>query len=328
MIRTITFLIAVCWTIIAVAPAEARICGDINDNAEIDISDLMSIVGFMFQDGPPLPYPPQADCDGNHTLDIADLICWVSWMFQNGPSPSCSFQTLALHEENSGPCLSDSAAALAHVGNLRLGDFSLTVDGNDVHVNHDRAFYQCCFMYNVEYLLDGSEIVGFEQDTGQLCDCYCLFDLTSIVSDLSPGEYSLCLIGIEGDTVGCQAFSIAFGADFELDLDNGGCQRDWPWEGDPIVNYSYDQGMLTIDHPNAFFNCGAIITMEFCQVGDTLRFFERNQIGAPLPCMCSYPLTASVSGLVPGEYVAEVWNRDEWDTADYVLNRQVITLEP
>ena len=68
----------------------ARICqfvGDIDANNTIDIADLIHLVNYMFQLGPP-PIPnvwvADFDCDGSE-INIADLVSMVTWMFQEGP---------------------------------------------------------------------------------------------------------------------------------------------------------------------------------------------------------------------------------------------------
>ena len=64
-------------------------CGNINGSldGQIDIADLVYLVGFMFQSGPdPIPYEAgNVDCAG--LIDISDLVYMVGFMFQGGPVP-------------------------------------------------------------------------------------------------------------------------------------------------------------------------------------------------------------------------------------------------
>ncbi len=84
-------------------------CGCCQNRADVnhdgqpdpDIADLIYMVSFMFQDGPPPPCDeaPTGECpdhyfaetdvngDGTCTPDIADLIYLVTYMFQDGPAP-------------------------------------------------------------------------------------------------------------------------------------------------------------------------------------------------------------------------------------------------
>ena len=85
-------------------PEDSTCCqirGDIDHNGSApDIADLIYMVTYMFQNGPPPPcnepympdcpdqYYSEADVDGNGTCtpDIGDLIYLVTYMFQEGPS--------------------------------------------------------------------------------------------------------------------------------------------------------------------------------------------------------------------------------------------------
>jgi len=53
----------------------------------IDISDLVYLVTYMFQGGPPPPIFEEADVDASGEINIADLIHLVMYMFQDGPDP-------------------------------------------------------------------------------------------------------------------------------------------------------------------------------------------------------------------------------------------------
>jgi outer membrane protein assembly factor BamB len=57
---------------------------------EINITDLIFLVTYMFQKGPAPTCMLEADIDGDHATqpNITDLIALVMYMFQNGPLPS------------------------------------------------------------------------------------------------------------------------------------------------------------------------------------------------------------------------------------------------
>jgi len=56
----------------------------------IDISDLVYLVDYMFCQGPESPCPEEADIDGSGVLDISDLVRLVDYMFNSGlPPESC-----------------------------------------------------------------------------------------------------------------------------------------------------------------------------------------------------------------------------------------------
>lgn len=72
---------------ITVAPTCCLLRGDITDDGTgPDIADLISLVNFMFQDGPEPNCLLAADINGDGVgPDIADLIYLVTFMFQDGP---------------------------------------------------------------------------------------------------------------------------------------------------------------------------------------------------------------------------------------------------
>ncbi len=57
---------------------------------EIDISDLVYFVSYIFQGGPEPPCVEEANVDGDQaeSIDIADLVYLVDYMFNSGPAPA------------------------------------------------------------------------------------------------------------------------------------------------------------------------------------------------------------------------------------------------
>ncbi|MFH1686653.1 MAG: thrombospondin type 3 repeat-containing protein [bacterium] len=54
----------------------------------IDISDLVYLVNYMFNGGPPPPIYEEADINGDGGIDIVDLVYLVNYMFNGGPQPA------------------------------------------------------------------------------------------------------------------------------------------------------------------------------------------------------------------------------------------------
>jgi hypothetical protein len=67
------------------------VCGDMDGSGgDINIADLVYMVDYMFNDGPPPPVMAAADVDGSGgDIDIADLVYMVDYMFNDGPPPIC-----------------------------------------------------------------------------------------------------------------------------------------------------------------------------------------------------------------------------------------------
>jgi len=64
--------------------------GDLDNDAEITISDLIYMTEYMFNSGPdPVPHVLVADvnCDCEHLIDISDFVYLVDYMFVGGPPP-------------------------------------------------------------------------------------------------------------------------------------------------------------------------------------------------------------------------------------------------
>jgi len=71
-------------------PCCAGIRGNVDGDAaeSIDISDIVYIASWMFQDGPFPPCLEEADVTVDSEVDISDLVFLVSYAFNGGPAPS------------------------------------------------------------------------------------------------------------------------------------------------------------------------------------------------------------------------------------------------
>ncbi len=65
------------------------ICVDIDGNGEVNIADLVYVVAYSFESGPPPPVMSAADADGSGEVNIADIVMIVEYMFAEGPQPTC-----------------------------------------------------------------------------------------------------------------------------------------------------------------------------------------------------------------------------------------------
>lgn len=69
-----------------VPPIRGNVDYDVGDN--IDISDLVYLVDYMFNGGPEPPCIDEADVDSSGGIDISDLVYLVDFMFTGGPQPT------------------------------------------------------------------------------------------------------------------------------------------------------------------------------------------------------------------------------------------------
>jgi len=69
---------------------EPWVCADVDgDFTGPNIADLVYLVDFMFNSGPPPPHPPSVDFDFDLDITISDLVYLVDYMFNAGPVPVC-----------------------------------------------------------------------------------------------------------------------------------------------------------------------------------------------------------------------------------------------
>ncbi len=65
------------------------VCGDVNNNGNVTIADLIYLVQYLFNSGVPPPVPQAADVNSSGTLTIADLTYLVQFLFNSGPPLNC-----------------------------------------------------------------------------------------------------------------------------------------------------------------------------------------------------------------------------------------------
>ncbi len=63
--------------------------GDANGDGQINVTDVVYLINYLWKDGPPPdPYEAgDANCDGNVT--ISDVVFLINYLFYGGPIPSC-----------------------------------------------------------------------------------------------------------------------------------------------------------------------------------------------------------------------------------------------
>ncbi|HEQ99886.1 MAG TPA: hypothetical protein ENO22_11165 [candidate division Zixibacteria bacterium] len=290
--------------------------GDANGDFAVNISDAVWIINYVFVSGEPPPDMHVADVNGDCAVNVSDAVTIINYIFLDGSGP---LSNDCIHLEKTGSCLERDLAPDS-------GYVYIEVLGNDLHVHHMDAYYQCCLEFFMEYSFEESIITAQETDIGDPCDCICYFDsLRSVYYDLDDGQYTVIVLGIYGDTMAVE--EIVVDGDYGLSGHSSyGCLKG-DFDGDPpIIDYTFENGILIMSHGNAYFNCGGKIVAAFEQASDTLRFFEINVSDLWAYCMCYFAVSASVDGLAPGVYTAEVYAREPMDAPDALVDRREIIL--
>ena len=65
------------------------ICGDVDDNSEINILDIIYLIDYKFKGGPAPLYEDSANVNNDGDVNILDIIYLIDYKFKNGPDPVC-----------------------------------------------------------------------------------------------------------------------------------------------------------------------------------------------------------------------------------------------
>jgi len=61
--------------------------GDADQSGEVDVSDVVFIIRFVFSGGAPPALPNAADANGDGAVDVSDAVYLISYIFADGPAP-------------------------------------------------------------------------------------------------------------------------------------------------------------------------------------------------------------------------------------------------
>jgi len=70
------------------------LCGDVNADAGISVSDVIYLINYLFKNGPPPQCPPApylscADANRDGSISVSDVIYLINYLLKGGPPPVC-----------------------------------------------------------------------------------------------------------------------------------------------------------------------------------------------------------------------------------------------
>ena len=65
------------------------ICGDVDDNLDINVADLVFLVDYLFKGGAAPTAYESGNVDGIGEINVADLTYFVDYIFKGGSAPIC-----------------------------------------------------------------------------------------------------------------------------------------------------------------------------------------------------------------------------------------------
>lgn len=73
----------------AVVVTEQFLCGDVNNDGQVNTSDLIYLADYLFFGGPPPDPLLSGDANGNCSIENGDLTYLANYLFSSGPPPNC-----------------------------------------------------------------------------------------------------------------------------------------------------------------------------------------------------------------------------------------------
>lgn len=71
-------------------PDEGYLCGDLNDDGEVNILDIIGLIEYKFKAGPAPDPMESGNVNGDGIINILDIIYLVEFKYKGGPEPSCA----------------------------------------------------------------------------------------------------------------------------------------------------------------------------------------------------------------------------------------------
>ncbi len=235
--------------------------------------------------------------------------------------------------------------------------FKYRYDGaSSLELDHINTAFNCCPEEIVaDITIENDTIIISESETGGLCDCICLFDLSYKISGLEPSEYTIIFkspylgggdsiltatINLSDSTYGIACVKRDCYPWHSTDssgriVNHTGCKNfnatkhlpsaeDYSSNDDCVI-YQYGADyVLVLNHINAGFNCcPTALTADFEFANDTITIIENEVLDNPCHCLCLYDLTLEITDIAPGAYtiiIKEIYTKRDDAPLQFKVN--------
>ncbi|MCJ7577677.1 MAG: hypothetical protein MUO91_04420 [candidate division Zixibacteria bacterium] len=189
--------------------------------------------------------------------------------------------------------------------------------GDTIWVIHQDASYNCCskIKVNVKATPNGFDLL--EYDVGDTCKCMCYFDITTTISDVSPGTYLIRVFDTDTNLVGSVVVDIPSkytGFESSQSQCKGGL-----YKKDAKANPdAFEDSVLAwaqadtvwVTHKNALYNCCSKIKVRITPTLQGFDLYEYDEAGELCTCDCYFDITTIIFGVSPGTYLIRVFDTD------------------
>lgn len=203
--------------------------------------------------------------------------------------------------------------------------------GDTVLVIHKDAFYNCCSKIKVNVIETPNGFDLLEYDVGDTCRCMCYFDITTIISGLSPGTYLIRVFDIDSNLVDSGVVDIPpkyTGSESSQSKCKSGLpkintQAIPPDTLEDSVLVWTHVDTIWVTHKNAFYNCCSIIKTRLERTPEGFNLYEHDIATILCHCLCYFDITTTIYGLSPGVYLIRVF-----DTAGELVGEVELVIPP
>ncbi|MGB2696630.1 MAG: carboxypeptidase regulatory-like domain-containing protein [Candidatus Zixiibacteriota bacterium] len=166
--------------------------GDVNLDYEINVSDVIYLVNYLFKNSPaPVPME-KGDINCNGTVTVSDIVYLINYIWKNGPEPGC-LPTGSLIDFSG--CKTQSMETFSINIPPDQDCVQYDYDGESVLlIKHINAGFNCCPDEIIAHITAQDNIITIQEDESLEsggCHCLCLFDVDLRITKLKPGEYTI-----------------------------------------------------------------------------------------------------------------------------------------